>query len=179
MVSFTAHFIASCNDISQIYNEGFDRRLYELLSHNIVKLPPLRDCQADIIPNSMQMIEDYCISKGIADIPSLERSAIIKISAHDWPGNYRELKSCIENAVICCEDKKIRDCNLNITNGDKLPEDEKGQLIFFLTKHKGKKVLVMKDMGITAPTLDKKLKIYGIDYKLFKPTKKTSKTASK
>lgn len=127
----------------------------------------------------MQMIEDYCISKGIADIPSLERSAIIKISAHDWPGNYRELKSCIENAVICCEDKKIRDCNLNITNGDKLPEDEKGQLIFFLTKHKGKKVLVMKDMGITAPTLDKKLKIYGIDYKLFKPTKKTSKTASK
>ena len=129
----------------------------------------------------MQMIEDYCISKGIAEIPSLERSAIIKISAHDWPGNYRELKSCIENAVICCEDKKIRDCNLNITNGDKLPEDEKGQLIFFLTKHKGKKVLVMKDMGITAPTLDKKLKLHSIDYKLFKPTKKkkTSTTASK
>lgn len=171
LVSFTANFIASCNDISQIYNEGFNRRLYELLSHNIVKLPPLRNCQADIIPNSMQMIEDYCISKGIADIPSLERSAIIKISAHDWPGNYRELKSCIENAVICCEGKKIRDLDLNITNCDKLPEDEKGQLIFFLTKHKGKKVLVMKDMGITAPTLDKKLKHHGIDYKIFKPVK--------
>jgi mutant ntrC-like activator (fragment) len=170
-VSFTAHFIASCNDISQIYNEGFNRRLYELLSHNMVKLPPLRGCQADIIPNSVQMIEDYCISKGIADIPSLERSAIIKISAHNWPGNYRELKSCIENAVICCEGRKIRDCDLNITNGDRLPEDEKGQLIFFLTKHKGKKVLVMKDMGITAPTLDKKLKHHCIDYKIFKPVK--------
>lgn len=171
LVSFTANFIASCNDISQIYNECFNRRLYELLSHNIVKLPPLRNCQADIIPNSMQMIEDYCISKGIADIPSLERSAIIKISAHDWPGNYRELKSCIENAVICCEGRKIRDIDLNITDCDKLPEDEKGQLIFFLTKHKGKKVLVMKDMGITAPTLDKKLKHHGIDYKIFKPVK--------
>lgn len=171
LVSFTAHFIASCNDISQIYNEDFNRRLYELLSHNIVKLPSLRDCQADIIPNSMQMIEDYCISKGIADIPSLERSAIIKISSHDWPGNYRELKSCIENAVICCQDRKIRDCDLNITNNDKLPEDERGQLILFLTKHKGKKVLVMKDMGITAPTLDKKLKHHNIDYKIFKPTK--------
>lgn len=170
-VSFTAHFIASCNDISQIYNEGFNRRLYELLSHNIVKLPPLRGCQADIIPNSVQMIEGYCISKGIADIPSLERSAIIKISAHNWPGNYRELKSCIENAVICCEGRKIRDCDLNITNGDRVPEDEKGQLIFFLTKHKGKKVLVMKDMGITAPTLDKKLKHHCIDYKIFKPVK--------
>lgn len=118
------------------------------------------------------MIEDYCISKGMANIPVLERSAIIKISAHDWPGNYRELKSCIENAVICCEGRKIRDSDLNITNGDRLPEDEKGQLIFFLTKHEGKKVLVMKDMGITAPTLDKKLKLHCIDYKLFKPVKK-------
>ncbi len=41
----------------------------------------------------------------------------------------------------------------------------------------------MKALGITAPTLDKRLKKYGIDYKLFKkkkerkPRKKT--TASK
>ncbi len=29
----------------------------------------------------------------------------------------------------------------------------------------------MKDMGITAPTLDKKLKHHCIDYKIFKPVK--------
>lgn len=87
LVKFSAHFIASCTDISQINYENFDRRLYELLGHNIVKLPPLRDCQADIIPNSRQMIEDFCMSKGIASIPKLEESAVIKISSHDWPGN--------------------------------------------------------------------------------------------
>lgn len=183
-IPFTAHFIASCNDLSEINNDHFDRRLYELLSHNVVRLPPLRNCQADIIPNTNQMIEDYCVSKGIVNIPSMEQSAIIKISAHDWPGNYRELKSCIENAVICCEDGKIRGSDLNITktnNGEELPQDEKGQLIYFLTKFNGRKVRVMEAMGITAPTLDRKLKIYGIDYKLFKPTqkKKTSTSASK
>lgn len=173
-VRFSAHFIASCNSLSEINNDRFDRRLYELLSHNVVRLPALSSCQADIIPNSRQIIEDYCVSKGMIDIPTLENGAIIKISSHDWPGNYRELKSCIENAVICCEDGKIRSRNLNITisvSGDKLPDDERGQLIYFLTMHHGKKVLVMKDMGITAPTLDKKLKKYGIDYKLFKPAK--------
>ena len=37
----------------------------------------------------------------------------------------------------------------------------------------------MEAMGITAPTLDRKLKLYGINYKLFKPTKKKKATASK
>ncbi|OKY98697.1 MAG: hypothetical protein BHV67_06165 [Bacteroidales bacterium 43_36] len=62
-----------------------------------------------------------------------------------------------------------------------MPEDERRQLIHLLTKFNGKKVRVMEAMGITAPTLDRKLKLYGINYKLFKPTKKkkTSTTASK
>lgn len=174
-VEFTAHFIASCNDISEINNDKFNRRLYELLGHNVVRLPALRNCQADIIPNAKQMIEDYCVSKGIVDIPEMESCAIIKISSHDWPGNYRELKNCIENAVVCCTDGKIKGSNLNITvsdNGEGFPDDDRGRLIFFLTKFRGKKVSIMKAMKITAPTLDKKLKRYGIDYKLFKPKKK-------
>ena len=175
-IPFTAHFIASCNNLSDINNDKFDRRLYELLSHNVVRLPALRNCQADIIPNAKQMIEDYCVSKGIVDIPVMESCAIIKISAHDWPGNYRELKSCIENAVICCTNGRIRGCNLNITvsdNGEGLPDDEKGQLIYFLTKFNGKKISVMQAMKITAPTLDKKLERHGINYKLFKPKAKS------
>lgn len=181
-IPFTAQFIASCKDISEINNENFDRRLYELLSHNIVRIPPLRDCPADIIPNSIQMIEDYCVSKGIEDFPTLETCAVIKISSHSWPGNYRELKSCIENAVICCKDGVIRGCNLNITvpgTDDDVPEDDKGKLIYYLTKFKGKKVLVMEALGITAPTLNKRLKLYNIDYKLFKPKNKPKRNSKK
>ena len=89
------------------------------LSHNIVRIPPLRECPADIIPNAEQMIEDLCVSKGRADMPVLDTSAKIKLSSHDWLGNYRELKSCIENAVICCKGGVITADDLNITPIDK------------------------------------------------------------
>ena len=181
-IPFTAQLVASCIDISEINNDNFDRRLYELLSHNIVRIPALRDCPADIIPNSIQMIEDYCVSKGIEDFPTLETCAVIKISSHLWPGNYRELKSCIENAVICCEEGIIRGSNLNITvpgTDNDVPEDDRGKLIYYLTKFKGKKVLVMKALGITAPTLNRRLKLYKIDYKLFKPKNKPKRNSKK
>ena len=54
---FTAHLIVSCKDISEIRTDGFDRRLYDLLSHNIVRIPPLRECPADIVSNAEQMAE--------------------------------------------------------------------------------------------------------------------------
>ncbi len=38
-------------------------------------------------------------------------------------------------------------------------------------KIKGKKILVREAMGISAPTLDQKLKLHGIDYKLYKRRK--------
>ena len=54
-----------------------------------------------------------------------------------------------------------------------------GKLIFYLDKFCGKKVDVMKALGITAPTLDKRLEKYGIDYKLFKKKKKKERKSRK
>lgn len=170
---FTAHLIVSCKDISDINTGDFNRRLYDYLSHNIVRIPPLRNCPADIVANAEQMVEDYCVSKGIVDIPVFDDSAKIKLTSHDWPGNYREMKSCVENAVVCCVDKVISGDNLNITiiETDVPPEDERGELIYYCEKFGGKKVDIMNAIGITAPTLDRRLKKHGIDYKLFKRNK--------
>lgn len=142
-----------------------------VLAHFSVSITTVRNCQADIIPNAKQMIEDYCVSKGIVMFPKLGPCAIIKISSHNWPGNYRELKSCIENAVICCNDGVIRGSDLKITRRDtsgSVPNDERGKLIYYLMRYSGKRILVREAMGISAPTLDKKLKLHGIDYKLYK-----------
>lgn len=173
-IEFTAQFIASCNDIYEINPETFNRRLYDILIHNVIRIPPLRDCPADIVPNAQQMIEDYCVLKGIEDTPVIDSDAILKITSHSWPGNYRELKNCIENAVSCCTDGQIKAEDLNIppqANAENIPTDRRGKLIFYLTKYNGKKIDVMNALGITAPTLDKWLKDEGIDYKLFKKKK--------
>lgn len=181
-IEFTAQFIASCNNIADINPERFNRRLYDILIHNVVRIPPLRDCPADIVPNARQIVEDYCILKGIEDTPVIDSDAILKITSHNWPGNYRELRNCIENAVSCCADGQIKAKDLNIhkqTNLEDVPDDRRGKLIFFLNKYNGKKVDVMKALGITAPTLDKWLKDEGIDYKLFKKKKERNSKRNK
>lgn len=181
-VEFTAQFVASCNDIADINPQRFNRRLYDILIHNVVCIPPLRDCPADIVPNACQIVEDYCILKGIEDAPVIDSGAILKITSHNWPGNYRELKNCIENAVSCCTNGHIKAEDLNIqsqANAESVPGDRRGKLIFYLTKYNGKKVDVMKVLGITAPTLDKWLKDESIDYKLFKKKKERNSNRKK
>lgn len=181
-VEFTAQFIASCNDIADINPDRFNRRLYDILIHNVVRIPPLRDCPADIVPNARQIVEDYCILKGIENTPAFDFGAILKITSHNWPGNYRELKNCIENAVSCCSDGQIRAEDLNIqsqANTESIPADRRGKLIFYLTKYNGKKVDVMRAIGITAPTLDKWLKDESIDYKLFRKKKERNSNRNK
>ena len=148
----------------------------------MVRIPPLRDCPADIVPNARQIVEDYCILKGIENIPVIDSGAILKITSHNWPGNYRELKNCIENAVSCCTDGQIKAEDLNIppqANTENIPTDRRGKLIFYLTKYNGKKVDVMQALGITAPTLDKWLKDESIDYKLFKKKKERNSKRNK
>ncbi len=127
-----------------------------------------------ILAKANEIVEDYCILKGIEDAPVIDSDAILKITSHNWPGNYRELRNCIENAVSCCSDGQIKAEDLNIrhqTNTEDIPDDRCGKLIFYLNKFNGKKVDVMKALGITAPTLDKWLKDESIDYKLFKKKK--------
>lgn len=90
---------------------------------------------------------------------------------HQWPGNYRELKGCMENATARCVDSVIRSSDLNITlthDESPLPTDERSLIIHFMVKRKGQKNLVAEDLKMSRPTLDKRLKDFGIDYKVFK-----------
>ena len=65
------------------------------------------------------------------------------------------------------------------TNTEDITDDRRGKLIFYLNKFNGKKVDVMKALGITAPTLDKWLKDESIDYKLFKKKKERNSNRKK
>lgn len=95
------------------------------------------------------------------------------------------LNAMVSDYEICVAEERVDDKTNELTvlpsviaslcitpvESDTIPEDDKGKLIFYLDKFCGKKVDVMKALGITAPTLDKRLEKYGIDYKLFKKKK--------
>lgn len=174
-MDFTAHFIASCDSISQLENGRFNQKLFMLISPNLISVPPLRDSLPDIIPTAEQIISDFCIKNRIKQIPKLSSEAMIKLFSHSWPGNYRELVSCVEAAAAKCTNGIITEDDISITptiDEGSLPTNKCELIRFWLRRRHGKKSAVAIDLKISRPTLDEWLDECGINYKQYKPTRK-------
>ena len=139
---FTAIVIASCNSMDDINRGQICNKLFTVISHNEVKVPPLRMCLGDIIPNAEQIIQDFCTSNNRDNIPVLAVDAQIKLFAHTWPGNYRELKNCVETAAARNVSGTIEASELMITlaeNESEIPTSERELIIHFMVMYKGRK----------------------------------------
>jgi two-component system, NtrC family, response regulator AlgB len=93
--------IAATNrDLAKAVEEGnFREDLYYRLNVIALELPPLRDRPSDILP----MAENFLrfIAKQIGKkVTGFSPEARKLIHSHEWPGNLRELRNCIERAVI-------------------------------------------------------------------------------
>ena len=81
--------------------QHFRADLYYRLSVAGVRLPPLRERQADIVPLAEHFIGVYCARLGIRPLP-LGDDAADALRAYAWPGNIRELENVIHYALIVC-----------------------------------------------------------------------------
>lgn len=100
-VSIDARLIATTTrDLGQMVDDGeFDRELYEHLNKAFIHIEPLRRRLDDI-----ELLADYffkieCKQEGLL-LKSFSPKAIEKLKDYDWPGNIRELKICVERAVM-------------------------------------------------------------------------------
>lgn len=100
-VSVDARLIATTTaDLGQMVDDGeFDRELYEYLSKAFIHIEPLRRRMDDI-----EQLVDYffkieCKQQGLL-LKSFAPKAVEKLKDYDWPGNIRELKICVERAVM-------------------------------------------------------------------------------
>jgi two-component system response regulator AtoC len=70
-------------------------------------LPPLRSIRSDIpalARHFTQRAADYFRKP----VPELEPASLVRLQAHDWPGNARELRNVIERALIFSRDDVLR-----------------------------------------------------------------------
>ena len=90
---------------------------------------------------------------------------------YPWPGNVRELQHCIERAVILEDKSEIDENNLALnsqtpkqkgTQIQTFEEMEKQMIHASIEREKGNMSAAAKSLGITRPTLYKKMKRYGI-----------------
>lgn len=163
----------------------FRKDLYYRLNVLHLDLPPLRKRPEDIQLLMWHFVRKYS-KKFNKNIRIVHPEAICLLKSHMWPGNVRELENVVERAVVMTETDSIHPCILEegIASGMKnnsstsihltLPayslkeaqqEMEKHLIREALVKTEGNKTQAMKLLGISAPTLLRKIREYHLEEK--------------
>ncbi len=159
---------ATNKDLKNMIEEGLFREdlLYRINTITI-ELPPLMERGNDILLLAEFFLRKYMIKYNKPEL-KINQNAQNKLLKYNWPGNVRELQHSIEKAVILA-DKPILDED-SFTLNDKssnqkfdlqdktIEEMEKEMILASIDKEKGNMSAVAKKLGITRPTLYKKLK---------------------
>ncbi len=164
---------ASNMDLAAMVKEGrFREDLYYRINTMPLHLPPLRERKDEIISLSELFVKQYA-EKYHRQATGLSAEAKSLLGRCRWSGNIRELQGCIEKAVIYSETELIRADDLQIRASELMEEKpvkaveslekaEEQVIRAALKKHNGNLTLVAKALGISRPTLYKRLKDYGI-----------------
>jgi len=149
-----------------------------------IRLIPLRDRREDI----PLLVDDFlrhhrvAIQKGIT---GMSRGPLSRLTQYHWPGNIRELQNILEKSIVMttgnviekiemptvspvAEDRRSLDPLANTLN-DWLMEHEKQYLIQQLGSYQGKIALTAKNSGLGIRTLTRKMRLYGLQKKDFRP----------
>jgi DNA-binding NtrC family response regulator len=76
---------------------GFRSDLYFRLDGITIRLPPLRERRAEIIPIAQTLLGSV-VRHGHP--PPFTPAALAKLESYSWPGNIRELRNVVERAVV-------------------------------------------------------------------------------
>ena len=91
---------ATHTDLAEMIKQGkFREDLYYRLNVVPVAIPPLRERASDIRFLVMHFIEKICRDEQIA-VKQISRETLDRLSAHDWPGNVRQLENAVEKAIV-------------------------------------------------------------------------------
>jgi transcriptional regulator with PAS, ATPase and Fis domain len=91
---------ATSRDLAAMVASGqFRADLYYRLNVLPIALPPLRARRDDIEALAEALLEDIARRSGLP-VRSLAPDALDALAAHDWPGNIRELRNALEQAVL-------------------------------------------------------------------------------
>ena len=153
----------------EVKNGKFREDLFYRLNVVRIPMPPLRERKDDIPLLLHNFLREFNIEneKNIQGFDNRAKSAILKYS---WPGNIRELKNCVESAVVMCTGDEIRIEDLpatvrekgeekviNIPVGMKLDDAELLIIQENLAFCNGNKSKCAEILGIGRKTLHRKL----------------------
>ncbi|MCL1818481.1 MAG: sigma-54 dependent transcriptional regulator [Spirochaetaceae bacterium] len=171
-----ARVIAATNrDLKKEIAEGrFRDDLFYRLNVVNIHLPPLRECKEDIPLLVAAFLKEFSIENK-KNIEGIEPKALSALYTYSWPGNIRELRNCIESALVLCKDRVIgvddlppsvggsaEENSVRIALGTSMADAEKQIILGTLGHVRGNKSRAADVLDISRKTLHRKLKDYGI-----------------
>jgi transcriptional regulator with PAS, ATPase and Fis domain len=164
--------IAATNrDLRKAVERGdFREDLFYRLGVFDIRIPPLRERPADIVPLSETFLQD--IGKSFGRPPAgLTRDARTALLEYEWPGNVRELRNVLERAAILCEGGLINASHLALQSGARRFRDETTDLSAVerttiakvLRECRGNKTKSARRLGLTRTQLHTRIRKYGLE----------------
>ena len=92
----------------EIRRGNFREDLYYRLKNTHIHIPPLRERKDDIPLLTNFFVENYCFENNLP-LKAISDALIQQIHSHTWPGNIRELRHFIENAIVQSAGSEIID----------------------------------------------------------------------
>ncbi len=108
--------------VKAVQNGDFREDLMFRLNVVNLKLPPLRERPADIVPLAEHFITKYSASNGLQPLP-LSEAARHCILNREWPGNVRELENAMHRAVLLATGDVIDAEALRAPDGSKFADN--------------------------------------------------------
>ena len=177
--SFNVRIIAATNEnLEKAVNEKRFRQdlLYRLHDFEIT-VPPLRDCQEDIMPLA-DFFREIANNELECNVIGFDGEARKTLLTHAWPGNVRELRQKIMGAVLQAQtglvtkehlELAVTKPNLPVSFALRNNEEDKERILRALKQANGNRKVAAELLEIGRTTLYSKLEEYGLKYKFEQP----------
>lgn len=176
-ITTNARIVAATNkDLREQVEKGLFREdLYYRLNEVCITLPPLRQRPEDIPVLAEHFMQHFSREFG-KELRGITNEAHQFLQQYDWPGNVRELRNAIKTAVILADGLVIRPEHLPLhirsaarlkrrpraESDGSLAAAERDHILAILTETEWNKTKAANILGISRPTLDAKIKTYGL-----------------
>jgi two-component system response regulator AtoC len=165
----------------------FRADLYYRLNTLEFRIPPLRERPRDVVPLSLDFIDELCSAHGVR-IRRVHPDFLACLKGYSWPGNVRELKNHMRRAVLFSREGELTPNDLaahlveatrsqpseegatpgeglsssGATLAEKVAANERAMLERALEENKHNRTATARALGISRVGLYKKMKKHGM-----------------